>query len=332
MKAVGAIAALVCMFVACAPRVPERATPPSSGQRRAPREMPLARPAEETARLLEHDRFELRGMEAARGGVTRVDRATAHFPERGIDLPIKWKVAPRGGDGWNNVGRKEIAAFTIQQWFLDPVDWVVPPTTIRCIPVEEHRRFRDVDPIVDDTTCVLGTVAAWLENVRNPDVLLDERRFRREPDYARHRADMNLLGYLIDHRDGRLSNFLVPEEDDGRIYMIDNGISFGPWIWNYFRPNWNVIRVPALARDAVDRLRRVTEADVSALLVLAQLQADARGVLEPVRAEPPWDASEGARLRSGGVQVGLRADETAGLAERIQRLLARIDSGEIALF
>jgi hypothetical protein len=143
---------------------------------------------------------------------------------------------------------------------------------------------------------------------------------------------MNLLGYLIDHRDGRLSNFLVPAEDDGRIYMIDNGISFGPWIWNYFRPNWNVIRVPALVRDAVDRLRRVTEADVSALLVLAQLQADERGVLEPVRAEPPWDASQGARLRSGGVQVGLRADETAGLAERIQRLLARIDSGEIALF
>jgi hypothetical protein len=294
--------------------------------------MLMPRPPAEAARLLENERFELRDMKPATGGVTHVDRAVAHFPARGVDLPIKWKVAPSGGEGWDNVPRKEVAAFVIQKWFLDPDDWVVPPTAIRCIPVEEHRRFRDVDPVVDDTRCVLGMVAAWLQHVRNPDAVVDEDRFRNEPDYARHRADLNLLAYLIDHRDGRLANFVVPEDDDSRIYLVDNGIAFGGLIWNYFRPNWNDIRVPALARTSVDRLRRVTAGDVGALLVLAQLEADARGVLQPTTREPPWDASDGARLGHGRAQFGLRAAEAAAVSARLTRLLARIDAREIALF
>ena len=293
--------------------------------------MPLTRPASEAAHLLEHERFELRGMEPARGGVTRVEHGEAHFAARGVDLPVKWKVAPSGGEGWNNVPRKEVAAFVIQRWFLDPPDWIVPPTAIRCIPIEEHRRFRDVAPVVENTRCVLGMVAAWLEGVRNPDVLLDHDRFWNEPEYARHRADMNLVAYLIDHRDGRLGNFLVPEDDDGRIYLVDNGIAFGPLIYNFFRPNWNVVRTP-LRRDAIERLRRVTAADVNATLVVAQLEADAHGVLEPARPEAPWDPSEGARLRRGRAQFGLNAAEAAGVAARLQGLLARIDAGEIALF
>jgi hypothetical protein len=179
---------------------------------------------------------------------------------------------------------------------------------------------------------VLGTIAAWLADVRYPEELWDEDRFRRDATYARHRADLNLLLYLVDHRDGRRNNFVVPEPDDGRIFAVDNGISFGGWVWNYFAANWNRIRVPALRRDAVDRLRRIGAGDVSALRVLAELRADARGVLEPVPAGTPWDAGCGARLRPGQVQMGLTADETAGLATRVQRVLARVDAGEIPLF
>jgi hypothetical protein len=330
MRTIGVVAGLACLIVACAPRAPDTA-PTFPAQRRPSHGMPLPRPAAEVARLVERERFEIRVMEAATGGVTHVDHARAYFPAGGVELPIKWKVAPSGGEGWNNVPRKEVAAFVIQQWFLDSRDWIVPPTAIRCIPVDEHRRFRDVDPVVDDTRCVLGMVAAWLDGVRNPDAILEANRFENEPEYARHRADMNLVAYLIDHRDGRLSNFLVPKEDDGRIYLVDNGIAFGGLIWNYFRPTWNVIRMP-LQRSDIDRLRRVTAADVDALLVVAQLEADARGVLEPVSREAAWDASEGARLRRGRAQFGLTAAEVAGVAARLQRLLARVDDGEIALF
>jgi len=282
--------------------------------------------------MLERERFELRSLEPASGGVTRVFRALAHFPGRDVDLQIKWKLLPRGGDGWNNVARKEVAAFAIQRWFLDPEDWIVPPTTIRCVPREEHRKLWDADPIVDETQCVLGMAASWLQDVKNPEVIFDRERFQVDADYAHHRADMNLLAYLIDHRDGRTANFLVPKADDGRIYLIDNGISFGGLVWNYFRPNWNVIRVPALGREAVARLRRVTAADLNALLVLVQLEADAQGVLQVAARQAPWDASRGARLRPRQAQFGLTANEIAAVAARLQHLLARIDAGEIGLF
>lgn len=326
------MAILASVSLACAQHAPRAATlPVASGPTHA-RGMPLPLPAPEVARMLARERFELRDLERAPSGVTRVERAQAEFPERRVDLPVKWKVAPSGGEGWNNVPRKEIAAFAIQQWFLDPPDWIVPPTAVRCLPVEEHRRVRDVEPIVEGTQCVLGMVAAWLEDVVSPEAIYDPERFRRDPDYARHRADMNVLGYLIDHRDGRLSNFLVPREDDGRIFLVDNGIAFGGLVWNYFVDNWNVIRVPALRRDAVDRLRRIGAADLSALLVLSELRADARGVLQPAPLGLPLDEENGARLGPGRVQLGLTADEVAGVAERLEHLLARVDTGEIPLF
>jgi hypothetical protein len=294
--------------------------------------MPLSRPAADAARLLQAEPFELRGMEPAHGGVTRVDHGHAYFPAKKVDLEVKWKVAPSGGEGWNNVPRKEVAAFVIQQWFLDPNDWIVPPTAIRCVPVDAHRKILDAEPIVEDTRCVVGMLAAWLDQVRSPDEVLDLDRFRKEPEYARHRADLNLLAYLIDHRDGRLSNFLVPKDDDGRIYLVDNGIAFGGVVWNYFVHNWNVIRVPALVRDRIDRLRRITAERVNALAVLTQLEVDARGQLEPAAPDPPWDPSAGARLRKGRAQFGLKADEIAGVAARLQELLARVDAGEIPVF
>jgi hypothetical protein len=325
------VAALACLLLACGSRM--AGSPPTfSSQRGAARGMPLSRPAPEAARLLESEAFELRGMKRAEHGVTRVDHGHAYFPKRKVDLEVKWKVAPSGGEGWNNVPRKEVAAFVIQQWFLEPVDWIVPPTAIRCVPVDKHLEFLAADPIVEDTRCVLGMVAAWLDPVENPDEVLDLDRFRREPEYARHRADLNLLAYLIDHRDGRISNFLVPKDDDGRIYVVDNGISFGGLVWNYFVPNWNDIRVPALVRDHIDRLRKITATQMSALAVMTQLEADSRGILEPAKAEAPWDPSSGARLRPGRAQFGLKADEIAGLAARVQELLARVDAGKIPVF
>jgi hypothetical protein len=331
-RTVTVLASVACVLVACAQRAPEVRKPTPAERPRAARGMPLSLPAPTAAKMLERERFELRSLERVAGGVTRVFRALAHFPGRDVDLRIKWKLLPSGGDGWDNVARKEVAAFAIQRWFLDPEDWVVPPTTIRCVSEEEHDRLFDADPIVEGTHCVLGMAAAWLEDVQNPDVILDDERFEADRIYAHHRTDMNLLAYLVDHRDGRTANFLVPKPDDGRIYLIDNGISFGGLVWNYFRPNWNVIRVPKLQREAVDRLRRITAADVDALLVLVQLEADAQGVLQPAARESVWDASDGARLRPRRAQFGLKAKEAAGVAERVQRLLARVDTGEIGLF
>jgi hypothetical protein len=332
-RAAGGILVLACILGACGRGAPEVKLPVAAAGREPARGMPLPLPATEVTHMLEREGFELRSLERATGGVTRVYRGLAHFPRRGVDLQIKWKLLPHGGDSWNNVARKEVAAFVVQRWFLEPENWLVPPTTVRCVPLEEHRKLQDAEPIVEDTQCVLGMAAAWLQDVERPEAVVDWERFERDLPYAHHRADLNLLGYLIDHRDGRLANFLVPKADgDPRIFVIDNGISFGGLVWNYFRPNWNDIRVPALRRTAIERLRRITTEDVSALLVLDQLEADPQGVLQPVKSEPPWDASDGTRLQPGRVQLGLTDGEAAGLGERLLKLIAGVDAGEVELF
>jgi hypothetical protein len=296
-----------------------------------PPEMPL--PPDELARLLESAPFELREMQRAEAGIMGVSKAKAYFPSRRLELTVKWAPAPpQTLDAWNASPRKELAAFAVQRWFLDPDDWVVPPTTMRCVPLATYRRLApDATATVDGTRCTLGLVAVWLQHVKPADVILDLERFERDRTYAGHLADFNLFTHLVEHRDGRGGNILV-SEDHERTYAVDNGIAFGNLVWNYFVTNWDVLRVPGLRRAAVERLRRVTPRDVDALMVVAELRADRKGVLRPVRPTAPIDPSQGVRVRGGQVQLGLTADEAHAVGERVKALLARVDAGEIPLF
>jgi len=330
---VTAVAAAL-LVAACArpePRVPVVPQTRAPAARTPARE--LTRPPAEIVRLLSSARFELRDVKRAEGGVMGVSKATAHFPVERVDLPVKWAPAPRATlDGWNAAPRKELAAFAIQQWFLGPDDWIVPPTAMRCVPLTEYPRMEEKpEPTIEGTRCVLGLLAAWLQHVTPAEVIYDPDRFTRDPAYAARVADFNLLTYLIEHRDGRSSNILV-SEDGQRVYSVDNGIAFGNLVWNYFVTNWDVLRVPALRRASIDRLRRLTRADLDALLVVSELRADRKGVLRPTRPGPPFDPANGARVRSDQVQLGLTRQEIDGVAQRLTQLLARVDAGEIPAF
>jgi len=90
--------------------------------------------------------------------------------------------------------------------------------------------------------------------------------------------------------------------------------------------------VPALRKASVDRLRRVTEADLDALLVVSELRADRNGVLQPVRPGPAFDPAIGARVRGTQVQLGLGRPEVNAVAHRLKALLAHVDAGEIKTF
>jgi hypothetical protein len=274
-------------------------------------------------------------MQRAKAGVMGVAKGRARFPGPGIELPVKWATAPpRTADGWNNCPRKEMAAFVIQQWFAAPVDWMVPPTAIRAIAVDDYRRLqRRARPTLSESRCVLGLIAAWYERSRTPDVVYDAARARSDRRYAARLADLNVLTYLIQHRDGRRSNFLVTTDDGSpRVFSIDNGIAFGNLVWNYFVRNWDVIRVPALRRETIARLRAVGSPDLDSLLVLQELALDAKGVFQPITPTAPFDSSRGVARRAGRVQFGLTARERDGVAHRLQLLLEQVDSGAIPLF
>lgn len=285
-------------------------------------------------RRLAAEEFRILSVSGGVGGVMGVKKLVIALQPSGDELTVKWKKAPRGdADGWNNTPRKEIAAYEIQKWFLDPPDYVVPTIVPRCIAFED---YGTLDPAPEanlpGTRCVMGALVIWIDEVTVPETLYDPERFRVEPLYAGHMADFNLLTYLIEHEDGREGNFLVSEiESERRIFSIDNGVAFGARMKNFFVPNWNEIRVPALRRETVERLRRIGPAELEALGVVAEMKADRAGVLRVVPATGNRDPKHGARVADGWIQLGLERGEIDALRRRLERLLDDVDAGRIEL-
>jgi hypothetical protein len=277
----------------------------------------------------------VRERNATSGGVTGAERFTIYFPKIDRTIDLKWKAAPPGdADGWNNNPRKELAAYAIQKWFLPPEAYVAPTAVGRCYPVAQYRRLEpEAKPTLPGTQCVFGIHALWLENVEVPETLYDEERFHTDAAYARHLANFNLFTYIIEDRDTRPSNVLTSKDRaNRRVFSVDNGISFDPLLYNYFVNGWQDIRVPALPRASIDRLRRVTPERAHELAVVAQFKADKKGILRPVPPGPPIDPKRGVRFRDGVLQLGLTDDEIEHVWKRVEQLLADVDTGRIPLF
>ena len=171
-----------------------------------------------------------------------------------------------------------------------------------------------------------------LQDVQQPEKVRDLERFARDPLFAYHLANMNLLNYLINHQDGRKSNYLFSNvPDDPGVYSVDNGLAFGVLLRNYFIPHWNRIRVPALPRKSIERLRGIERADLNGLGVLAQLEADPQGILQHVEPGANRNPKKGTRLGKESIQIGLTSKEIDKLAKRIRKLLEKVDAGKIKL-
>jgi hypothetical protein len=188
-------------------------------------------------------------------------------------------------------------------------------------------------PTVKGTDCLLIVLSVWLENVTVPDKFYDEQRFRTDARYAYHMANFNILAILVDHRDGRKGNFLVSKNDaDRRVYAVDNGISFGSWIWNYFVDNWEDMHVPAVPKTTVDRLRRLTDRDYEKLGVVVEMRLDDKGIFRQVPPGPNLNPRRGARLGNGVIQFGLTKGEIDEVRDNVEDLLEDVDDGELAVF
>jgi len=195
----------------------------------------------------------------------------------------------------------------------------------------------DGEPTLPGTQCVLGVEAVWLQHVEVPDVVYDPARFWRDPVYARHLANFNLLTYLVENRDTRKGNVLVSTEPGNpRVFSVDNGIAFDARLYNYFSDllvnPWQRILVPALPRDSIERLRAVTPERAAQLAVVAQMQVDGAGLLHEAPPTAPIDPTRGSRWRDGVFQLGLTRSEIDHVLGRVHALLARVDRGEIPLF
>jgi hypothetical protein len=297
-------------------------------------------PVERVEALLRSERDEIVEVRVAQSGFSRPRRLRLSFVDENggepLVLKVKWKPAPRGGKGFNNVPSREIAAYAAQRLFLDPDEYVVPPTIARCVDEEVHtRRIGHEAATFDDTRCVFGLLAYWLENV-TPEGARDLDRFEVDAGYRRSLAHLSLLTYLIDHRDSRKANFLVSTDPNRpRVFAIDNGLAFGgfknPFTYGPFMKDWGKLQVKRLPREGIDRLGALSREDLDAMAVVAQFE-NRDGLLVEVAPGEPLDPDSEVRVQGGIVQLGLTRAQIDAMQKRIHTLLDGVDAGDIEPF
>jgi hypothetical protein len=247
-------------------------------------------------------------------------------------VEVKLRRAEPGAEDPNNRPRYELAAYELQKLFLEPAEFVVPPTVLRTIPVAALLPYvKDVRPTFRGSEDVLVVLQYWLQEVKMVADAYSAHLFAADAGYARHVGQLNVLTYLIEHGDANLGNFLVSRsESSPHVFSVDNGIAFA--FNDSERGNtWSRLRVPKLPADTVDRLRRVTRDDLQRRLgVLVQWRlVDGHWV-----AEPPGEnlgPQRGVRQQDGIVQLGLTEAEIAQVDRRRTKLLEAVDEGRVGL-
>jgi hypothetical protein len=294
----------------------------------------ITSPVPELERMLANDPFTIVSAEISRpkakGDITL--KAEVAFGGR-APLRVKLRKAEPGADTFNNVPRYDLAAYELQKLFLDPPEFVVPPTALRMLPLAEFRKYApDVAPTFPGADEVLAVVQYWLHDIQVVADVLDPVAFESDPVYARHIGQLNILTYVIQHRDSNAGNFLIGKGRPGaRVFSIDHGVAFASTDSDRGML-WKDLRVKKLPADAIARLRPLTRDDLEARLgVLAQWTLrDGHYVQAPLGEN--MAKARGVRRSSGNLQMGLTKSEAGDIYRQLQRLLAKVDAGDITTF
>jgi hypothetical protein len=245
-------------------------------------------------------------------------------------LRVKLRKAEPGADTFNNVPRYDLAAYELQKLFLDPPEYVVPPTTLRFVPLADFAKYSPgVARTFPPADQVLAVVQYWLNDIYVIADVFDAARFAADPVYARHIGQLNVLTYVIQHRDSNAGNFLIGRAERGpRVFSIDHGVAFASEEADRGEL-WKDLRVTQMPADTVARLRTITPEVLEAKLgVLAQWELK-DGAWVPAPLGPNSSPRRGVRRDGGQLQMGLTKIELQSIHRLLGRLLERIDRGEI---
>jgi hypothetical protein len=314
-----ALAPLLLLTIACAARAQDANIP---------------EPVAELERLLQAEPLVIEHAEISRpkakGDITlKADVSFGGAPP----LRVKLRKAEPGADTFNNVPRYDVAAYELQKLFMDPPEYVVPPTALRMVAFEDFRKY---SPAVTRTfppaDQVLAVVQYWLHDIKVIADVYDPARFDADPVYARHIGQLNVLTHLIQHRDSNVGNFLIGNAATGaRLFSIDHGVAFASEDSDRGEL-WKDMRVKRLPADTVERLRAITpEVLESKLAVLAQWKLE-NGAYVPVPLGANLSPRRGVRREGDQLQMGLTKMELQAIQRLLGHLLKRVDAGEITTF
>jgi hypothetical protein len=245
-------------------------------------------------------------------------------------LRVKLRKSEPGANSFNNVPRYDLAAYELQKLFLEPSEYVVPPTALRMVPLADFAKFSPgvarTFPVADQ---VLAVVQYWLSDIKVVADVYDPGRFAADPVYARHIGQLNVLTYLIRHRDSNLGNFLLGKAEAGaRVFSIDHGVAFASEESDRGEV-WKDIRVDRLPADTVERLRLITPQSLTERLsVLAQWRLEGRSYV-PVAMGANLSENRGVRRKGNDLQMGLNKSEIREVHRLLKNLLERVDDGKI---
>jgi len=249
--------------------------------------------------------------------------------------PIRFKLrkAEPGADTFNNVPRYDMAAYELQKLFLDPNEYVVPPTALRFVSLAEFSKYSPgVVRTFPGAEQVLAVVQYWLQEVKVIADVYNAETFATDPVYARHIGQLNIFTDLIDHSDSNAGNFLISRTTPGaRVFSIDNGVAFASEESDRGKL-WKDLRVDRLPADTVERLRKITpEVLQQALGVVGQWQLQ-DGKYVPVPKGENLSPNQGVRREGDVLQMGLKKSEVSRIARALKNLLEKIDDSDVKTF
>jgi hypothetical protein len=244
-------------------------------------------------------------------------------------MAARWKPVASPGQGFNNEPRYELAAYQLQRLFLDECEYVVPPVVLRAMSIDEYKRDRPGGQVaLRGTSSALFMLSYWLQDVTNRDPW-DPARFKSDPIYARHWGNLNILTHLIEHKDANTGNLLISlHPEDPRVFAVDNDVAFKS------EPSdrgdtWKNLQVDRLPASTIERLRKLTRADLDqALSVVAEFRI-VNGLLEPVEPGANMNQRRGLDATKDRVQFGLNSTEINDIQRRIERLVDGVNRGRI---
>jgi hypothetical protein len=305
-------------------------------------QLPSCRSADEVERWLADPDLEIVGAALPPTGIqgARVLTLRTAGPEP-IVFRAKWRAYATSSS--KNSPRRELGAYQVQKLFLDPDQFVVPPTAPHCFGLDAYRARVDgrAAATFREFPCVYGVLSYWLEEVQTlPDAgragwfhwsggALDVDLFAANPIYRDAVANLNLVTYLIGHADSHWKQFLIAKDPRVPVvYVVDNSMSFGAKKNTRVKQDWSQIRVPSLPSSSIERLRRAGPA-VDALLSVADLEQQGDSMVRARTSVSSGRFSGEAAWADGRIRIGLRPDEVAGLRARLAALLDRIDKGDL---
>jgi hypothetical protein len=291
----------------------------------------IALPVPRVDSLLRHGTIKPVAAQGSRFHGDRTEHALLFFNDS-TAFEVKWAVAARGGEAFNNQPRYEAAAYELQRLYLGEHDYVVPPTVLRMIPgsVFGTANLRG-EPTFDDTPSVLVALQYWTMDV-TPEDVFDTKRAERDSVYARHLGDLNVLTYLIRQRDANKGNILIATDPaKPRLFAVDNGVAFESQPSNR-GTEWQHMRVDRISAATAARLRAISDETLTkALGVVAQFERRGDEYVT-VAPGPNLDPKRGIRRNATTLQIGLTASEIKGVRERLRDLIERVDRGKVRTF